>query len=229
MPVGRARILEDKSLGIMNVEPSDEGVYICDAQNDVGSISARATLTVHCKFHLSRPSIRCSPSNFFVPAPPAFTMNLTDLTLPLNAKATFDCSAKGNPKPSVFWSREGSQELLFPGNDYGHLHITQDGTLIIRGVTKDDAAFYICSTLSAAGSATARASLVVTSVVDVPPPVIVVGPTNQSLPLHSQASLPCKAHGDFSLSMNWFKDGEPLQSDQRIKISKEGMLDIDGK
>lgn len=50
MPIGRAHILEDKSLSIERATPQDEGIYICDAENDVGTISARASLTVHCKF-----------------------------------------------------------------------------------------------------------------------------------------------------------------------------------
>lgn len=40
---------DDKSLIIKNVIPSDEGIYICDAHNGVGQISARAQLVVNCK------------------------------------------------------------------------------------------------------------------------------------------------------------------------------------
>lgn len=49
MPVGRAQILDDKSLSIEHVSLEDEGIYICDADNLVGSISVRTSLTVHCK------------------------------------------------------------------------------------------------------------------------------------------------------------------------------------
>ncbi|RZF37233.1 hypothetical protein LSTR_LSTR016306, partial [Laodelphax striatellus] len=49
MPIGRAHILDDKSLRIERVTPQDEGLYICDAENVVGSVSARASLTVHCE------------------------------------------------------------------------------------------------------------------------------------------------------------------------------------
>jgi Immunoglobulin I-set domain. len=49
MPTGRAKILDDRSLQIENVGPQDEGLYICDVENLVGSISLRASLTVHCK------------------------------------------------------------------------------------------------------------------------------------------------------------------------------------
>lgn len=49
MPIGRARILDDKSLLIDNVQIVDEGLYICDAENVVGSITAKASLVVNCK------------------------------------------------------------------------------------------------------------------------------------------------------------------------------------
>lgn len=47
MPTARAQILDTKSLKISNVVPQDEGLYICDAENVIGSISAKASLTVH--------------------------------------------------------------------------------------------------------------------------------------------------------------------------------------
>lgn len=50
MPAGRARMLENKSLHVEQAMPGDEGIYIRGAENDVGTASARASLTVHCKF-----------------------------------------------------------------------------------------------------------------------------------------------------------------------------------
>lgn len=50
IPVGRAEILEeDRSLVIRSVVPSDQGLYICEAHNTVGQISAKAQLIVNCK------------------------------------------------------------------------------------------------------------------------------------------------------------------------------------
>lgn len=40
---------EDKSLIIKNVVPADEGIYICEAHNGVGQISAKAQLVVNCE------------------------------------------------------------------------------------------------------------------------------------------------------------------------------------
>lgn len=52
MPIGRVRLLDDKTLSIEHVTLDDEGVYVCDADNPVGSVSARATITVHGKLYI---------------------------------------------------------------------------------------------------------------------------------------------------------------------------------
>lgn len=47
----RAEIKDgDKTLVIKNVVPSDEGVYVCEASNNVGQISSKAQLTVNCEY-----------------------------------------------------------------------------------------------------------------------------------------------------------------------------------
>ena len=45
----RSRILSDRSLKIEKVKISDEGIYVCRAENSVGFIEALAKLTVRCK------------------------------------------------------------------------------------------------------------------------------------------------------------------------------------
>lgn len=92
-------------------------------------------------------------------APPIFVTRPKDQKVGLNGVANFDCVAQGNPPPSVFWTREGSQVLMFPSNAYGHFHVTHEGTLRIQGAQKEDAGFLVCSALSVAGSVTWRAFL----------------------------------------------------------------------
>ena len=47
MPVGRVKIKKDHSLRITGLQTQDAGVYICQAKNDVATVVANATLTVH--------------------------------------------------------------------------------------------------------------------------------------------------------------------------------------
>lgn len=152
-----------------------------------------------------------------------FSVKPQDQKVGLNGIASFDCQAKGNPLPSVFWAREGSQMLMFPDNTYGHIYVTSQGTLQIRGVQKEDAGFYVCSALSVAGSATIRAFLQVTSVDDIPPPIIQIGPANQTLPIGSMAMVPCRAIGTPPPRIRWYKDGMPLQTNQRLIIVPSGL------
>lgn len=49
----RSHILEDRSLKIERVRVSDEGTYICRAENNVGYVEALARLTVHCKSNIN--------------------------------------------------------------------------------------------------------------------------------------------------------------------------------
>lgn len=88
-----------------------------------------------------------------------FVTKPQDVKTGINGVAKFECVASGNPQPSVFWTKEGSKELMFPDNSYGHFRVSSEGTLEIQSVQKDDAGYYVCSAFSVAGSGTTRAFL----------------------------------------------------------------------
>jgi hypothetical protein len=48
MPAGRTELI-DGVLRIKDSQPEDEGLYFCEASNDLGSVRAAARLTLHCK------------------------------------------------------------------------------------------------------------------------------------------------------------------------------------
>lgn len=140
---------------------------------------------------------------------------------------------------------------MFPDTSYGHMHVNSQGTLRIQGVQREDAGFLVCSALSVAGSTSVRAFLQVslhkqtadlginffvfqvTSVADLPPPIIQIGPANQTLPLHSMVTLHCKASSPEGEQpkIRWLKDGTVISAEhppERYSISQTGTLDIDG-
>ncbi|XP_017959892.1 protein sax-3 isoform X1 [Drosophila navojoa] len=208
IPVSRARILHDeKSLELSNITPNDEGTYVCEAHNNVGQISARATLTVH--------------------APPSFSKKPTNKKVGLNGQVQLPCVATGNPPPTVFWTKEGVSTLMFPNSSHGRQHITADGTLQINDVQQDDEGFYMCSAFSVVDSATVRVYLQVSTVDERPPPIIQIGPANQTLSKGSVATMPCRATGNPTPRVKWFHDGYAVQTSNRHSIVQGSSLRID--
>ena len=65
-------------------------------------------------------------------AHPSFVVKPKDQRVGMNGIAKFDCGANGNPPPSVFWTKEGSQELMFAGTTHGQMFVSEDGTLTIQ-------------------------------------------------------------------------------------------------
>ena len=65
---------------------------------------------------------------------------------------------------------------------------------------------------------------------DEPPPIIRVGPANQTLPVNTLAILPCEASGSPQPSVSWMKNAVPIsaiQYDPRITINGTGSLKIE--
>lgn len=87
-----------------------------------------------------------------VTARPVFLVRPQDAKVSVNGIANFACMATGNPRPNIYWTREGHQaNLMFPNNTYGRIRVDHLGGFSIADVNKDDEGFYVCSALSAIG------------------------------------------------------------------------------
>ncbi|XP_055589407.1 protein sax-3 [Uranotaenia lowii] len=211
MPLDRVHILEDRSLRLENVVPDDEGEYSCEADNAVGAISATGTLTVNSPPHLI---IRPVPQ--VVEAP---------------HDASFECKSEGRPKPTTFWSIEGNRSLIFPGNKLDRFETsrTLEGLTvltILQTTKQDNGLVVVCSSVNSVGSVSVRARLTVASQDDRPPPIIILGPSNQTLPMKSVVALPCKAVGNPVPIISWYLDGNPVMNSDRINTTENGTLVI---
>ncbi|XP_031427689.1 roundabout homolog 2-like isoform X2 [Clupea harengus] len=206
---------EDFVLRIKKVAAGDQGAFTCLAENRVGKVEASATLTVR-----ARP----------VEAP-QFVVRPRDQIVAQGHTANFPCETKGNPQPTVFWQREGSQSLLFPSQPSqpdSHFSVSQSGELTIASVQRVDAGYYICQALTVAGSILAKALLEVSDAnKDRPPPIIRQGPANQTLAVDGVAVLGCQAWGDPEPTVTWLKDGVSLLGkDPRMSLLDPGSLQI---
>ncbi|XP_049633958.1 roundabout homolog 3 [Suncus etruscus] len=211
LPPGRYEIGSDHSLRIMRVRAEDEGTYTCVAENSVGRVQASGSLSVH--------------------VPPQLVTQPQDQMVAPGESAAFQCETKGNPPPAIFWQKEGSQVLLFPSQSLqptGRFSVSPGGQLNISEVQSGDAGYYVCQAVSVAGSILAKALLEVKrDFLEALPPVILQGPTNQTVVLGSPAWLPCRVSGSPPPHVRWTKDGQWLHGDHsQLHTLANGTLHI---
>ncbi|KAM6370616.1 roundabout homolog 3 [Pluvialis apricaria] len=230
MPAGRWEVLPDNTLRIRRLRAEDEGTYTCVADNSVGRSEASATLTVHAGQALVSPH--------GVAVPPQLVTGPRNETVSPGQSVTFQCQSKGNPPPAVFWQKEGSQTLLFPGqapHPTNRFSVSPSGAITIADVQPADAGYYLCQAISVAGSVLAKARLEVAegkcraAPAERPPPVTGWGPANRTvLPVGATAQLPCwVGGGDSPASVGWRKDGSVLVGAQpRVSLLENGTLQI---
>uniref|UniRef100_A0A4W5QYL3 Roundabout, axon guidance receptor, homolog 3 (Drosophila) n=1 Tax=Hucho hucho TaxID=62062 RepID=A0A4W5QYL3_9TELE len=211
LPRGRFEIRSDNSLHLTGVREEDEGTYTCMSENSVGKAEASAMLQVH--------------------VPPQITIKPRDQISAQGRSVNFRCGTRGNPSPAIFWKKEGSQMLLFPGQHFsqsGRYSVSMSGELSITDVHPEDSGYYICQAISVAGSVLTKALLEVEGGPSHRvPPIIRQGPANQTLALGSVAQLHCHAIGGPSLRIGWEKDGKRIvEDDPRMSLMENGTLQI---
>ncbi|XP_035202153.1 roundabout homolog 3 isoform X2 [Oxyura jamaicensis] len=212
LPLGRWELLADNTLRISQVHVEDEGTYTCVAENSVGKSEASGTLIVR--------------------VPPQLVTWPHDQSVPPGRSVTFQCETTGNPPPAVFWQKEGSQTLLFPGQPpqmASRFSVAPGGAMTITAVQPTDAGYYLCQAISVAGSVLAKALLEVEAApTEHGPPVIHWGPANRTvLPVGATVWLPCWVAGDPQPHVGWLKDGRAMPGPEtRASLLENGTLQI---
>lgn len=161
----------------------------------------------------------------FVTAPPK------SVQVTAGSVARLECLVEGNPRPYQYWSKEGTQVLMFPGNTFSgeKFAVSDDGTLSISNVEKEDQGYWMCSGVSKLGSAINRTFLSVLVLSEMPPPVIQLGAANQTLPQGTKAFLPCEAVGFPQVTITWFFNQRSIFNDTTRYIITSNSLQIQSK
>uniref|UniRef100_A0A3B5ANN0 Roundabout guidance receptor 3 n=1 Tax=Stegastes partitus TaxID=144197 RepID=A0A3B5ANN0_9TELE len=211
LPRGRFEIRNGNSLRLFRVKEQDEGTYTCTSENSVGKTEASAMLQVH--------------------VPPQIATKPRDQIATQGRSITFQCGTTGNPPPAIFWQKEGSQMLLFPGqppSQSGRYSVSMSGELTITDVHPEDSGFYICQAISVAGSVLTKALLEVEGGPSGRvPPIIRQGPANQTVSRGATAQLHCRVIGGTSVKISWEKDGDTIQGNKpRLTLMENGTLQI---
>uniref|UniRef100_F1KSD8 Contactin n=1 Tax=Ascaris suum TaxID=6253 RepID=F1KSD8_ASCSU len=158
----RARFLiEDNKLIINRIRPEDNGIYECIANNEIGSTSSSARLTV--VDFMPRFDGNAMPKR-------VFAVVGSELTIP--------CIYHSSPPGSATWSRYNGERL----SSNGRIRAGNDrlNALVIHPVQSDDHGEYICTAINVYGEAQFSVYVVV-----IEKPNVVVQPPSESLSAQS--------------------------------------------
>ena len=148
------------------------------------------------------------------PAPPVFLVEPEDKVTKLGSKLTLDCRLAKSGAPALqFWLRDGQTTPLLPGTG-GRLAVSSQGSLSIGRITERDAGWYGCFGVSTTGSSGSMAWVGMKEGGVQPPPIIQLGPVNQTLAAGGQAELHCQTSAgsrEPAQVVTWLKEGLPLE------------------
>ncbi|XP_039274298.2 papilin-like isoform X2 [Styela clava] len=131
--------------------------------------------------------------------------------------ARLACMAKGTPKPTVVWQKEGIPVL--PEKE--RIEILGDYSLILSNITPEEAGTYECVARNGYGPDQALAvKLFVRNRL-----LIRETPSDTDILAGEPAALRCRIHDDVFF-VTWFKDGQKVQTDEYYNIQPWGDLHI---
>ncbi|XP_030051559.1 inactive tyrosine-protein kinase 7 isoform X2 [Microcaecilia unicolor] len=195
----RFLIFENGTLRISSVDVYDGTVYKCVSSTRAGSIDAQARVTVLEKLKFTPP-----------PQP--------QQCLEFERPATLLCSATGQEKPSIYWTKLDGSSMP--------THVQPNsGILYFRNVTRSDASNYTCiASNSQQGEIRAVVQLIVAVFIS-----FKLEPENTTVYQGHTAVLHCQAMGDPLPQIQWKgKDGilDSSKYAPRIQLMSNGSLVI---
>ncbi|KAM6456551.1 hemicentin-1 isoform 2-T2 [Liasis olivaceus] len=184
-------------LVIERVSKEDSGTYVCMAENLVGSIKALGFV--------------------YVKEPPVFMGDYHSSWIePLGGNAILNCEVRGDPPPTIQWSKKGVGILMSD-----RIRQLSNGSLAIYGTVNEDAAEYICVATNDAGVVEHRVTLTLHSA-----PVIKIEPVETIVDAGTTAVLNCQAEGEPHPTIEWSRQGWPLLNQDRMTVLTNGSLRI---
>ncbi|XP_014849611.1 PREDICTED: basement membrane-specific heparan sulfate proteoglycan core protein-like [Poecilia mexicana] len=160
-----------------SVRPEDSGVYVCQADNNVGKSEAEVELVV------------VGP-----PGSPVASVNIEEMTAIEGQTVTIECTATGFPTPVITWSK-----LRAP---LPWKHSVADGVLTLTDVGRQDSGQYICNATNIHGYSEAYTDMEVDT-----PPYATCLPDQVRLQPGSPLVLQCLAHGSHPIQFTWSRVG----------------------
>ncbi|XP_020797110.1 protogenin A [Boleophthalmus pectinirostris] len=195
----RITVLPSGVLQIYGVKQTDAGNYRCIATNIASRRrSGEATLTV---------TPAPSPQ---VPQRPRIITGPQNVSVALHQNAILECMATGNPRPIISWSRADSKSI-----DVYNTKVLGNGNLIISDIKPQHEGVYLCR---ATTPGTRNHTIASANVTVLAPPSLVEWPESLTRPRAGTARFVCQAEGIPTPQITWFKNGNKVHSNGRIKM-----------
>ncbi|XP_067585037.1 hemicentin-1 isoform X1 [Pseudorca crassidens] len=192
-------LLNGHKLVITQAQVSDTGLYRCVATNTAGDHKKEFEVTVHVP-----PTIKSS--------------GLSERAVVRYKPITLQCIANGIPKPSITWLKDGQPVNTAQGN----LKIQSSGRVLqIAKALMEDAGRYTCVATNAAGETQQHIQLHVHE----PPGLEDAGKMlNETVVVNNPIQLECKATGNPSPAITWYKDNRPLLGSSSMTFLNRGQI-----
>ncbi|RXM95806.1 Roundabout-like 2 [Acipenser ruthenus] len=156
-------------------------------------------------------------------SPPRIVEHPSDLIVSKGEPATLNCKAEGRPTPTIEWYKDGERVETDKDDPRSHRMLLPSGSLfflrIVHGRrSKPDEGSYVCVARNYLGEAVSHnASLEVARSrlrQEDSPPRIVEHPSDLIVSKGEPATLNCKAEGRPTPTIEWYKDGERVETDK---------------
>ncbi|XP_076173874.1 Down syndrome cell adhesion molecule 1 isoform X13 [Ptiloglossa arizonensis] len=160
--------VEDGTLSINNIQKTNEGYYLCEAMNGIGSGLSAVTL-------------------ISVQAPPHFEIKLKNQTARRGEPAVLQCEAQGEKPIGILWNMNNKR--LDPKSDSRYTireEILANGVLSdlsIKRTERSDSALFTCVATNAFGSDDTSINMIVQEVPEVPYGLKVLDKSGRSVQL----------------------------------------------
>ncbi|KAF3832607.1 hypothetical protein F7725_026272 [Dissostichus mawsoni] len=155
---------------------------------------------------------RKDAGNYRPPLPqrPRIIVGPQNISVSLHQNAILECMATGNPRPILSWSRADSKSI-----DVYSTKVLGNGNLIIIDIKPQHGGVYMCR---ATTPGTRNFTVSSANITVLAPPSLVEWPESLTRPRAGTARFVCQAEGIPTPQITWFKNGEKVHSNGRVKM-----------